>query len=377
MFLVPRQSAGQAAFPATLEAPQQIVLPTGRPSGFPVNDRVPVAWYAPQRTEERAPAVILLHPLGEWRNTLMHRFARFLQARGFGAAVVTLPYHMKRWPKGHPPLDQFVAANVDRAADAFAQSEADARVVADWLVRRSDVDPARVGVIGVSLGAIVLHAAMGQDSRLSAGVAILGGGDLPYLYQRSLLFRILHPSTTRKLSEAERARLAEADPLTYADENRPRRVLMIQAARDVLIPPSASTQLWEALGRPPIRWLDTNHYGPMLGERTIMAAAAAFLQEAWSGRAGNPRLPPIYAPTIKIGALFGLDSTAEPALQWQALSFVGRPDHMSLLHLDFGWSGRGFFAGLAATVNPYLDVGVGRRLGGRVSRPYLSLHIVL
>jgi len=377
---VARVRADESPLPPTPDVlPRQIVLPTALPTGFHANDLIRVAWYPARNVDGPAPAVILIHPLGEIKNALMHRLGRFLQARGMGAAVVTLPWHMKRLPPGHTPLGEFLAGDVERAANAWEQSESDVLTVLNWLEKQPEVDSKRIGVIGVSLGAIVLHAAMGQDSRLSAGVAILGGGDLPYLYKRSLLFRIMHPSATRELTPRERARVERLDPLTYAGANRPRRVLMIQAARDVLVPPASSLRLWEALGRPPIRWLDTDHYGPMLGARNIMVAATDYLQQVWSGTGDpdHPRIPPIYAPTIKVGAVFGLDSPAEPAVQWQALSFGTRPDHMALFHLDLGWSGRGFFAGLAATLNPYLDLGVGRRAGGRAFRPYLSLHFVL
>jgi hypothetical protein len=74
--------------------------------------------------------------------------------------------------------------------------------------------------------------------------------------------------------------------------------------------------------------------------------------------------------------LFGLDSIATPEIQWQAYTFLRRRDQMSLLHGDLGWSGRGPFIGLAATLNAYLDAGVGHRFGGSVERPYASVHIV-
>ena len=128
-----------------------------------------------------------------------------------------------------------LSTDIGKVHQAFSQSVADTRAVADWLATLPDVDSHRLGLIGVSLGAIVMQTAMGRDSRFSAGVAILGGADFPDLYRRSILFRILHPGTTRPLTEKELALLREVDPLTYTDRNRPRRVLMIQGARDDII----------------------------------------------------------------------------------------------------------------------------------------------
>jgi hypothetical protein len=49
---------------------------------------------------------------------------------------------------------------------------------------------------------------------------------------------------------------------------------------------------------------------------------------------------------------------------------------MSLLHAEVGWSGRGAFLGLAATLNAFVDIGVGRRWREGSVRPYVALHIV-
>src|SRR5690606_35915138 len=50
------------------------------------------------------------------------------------------------------------------------------------------------------------------------------------------------------------------DPLTYAGRLRGRRVLMIAGNVDEVVPPRAARRLWEAAGRPPIRWYDCGHY---------------------------------------------------------------------------------------------------------------------
>ena len=57
---------------------------------------------------------------------------------------------------------------------------------------------------------------------------------------------------------------------------------MIQAARDLIVPPADAVKLWNALGEPPIRWLDTNHFGPIFASGVIMQWSAAYLKA--SGR---------------------------------------------------------------------------------------------
>jgi hypothetical protein len=65
------------------------------------------------------------------------------------------------------------------------------------------------------------------------------------------------------------------------------------------------------------------------------------------------------------------------AAQWQFHTFVRRADHLSLLHADLGIGFRGPFIGLAATLNPFVDVGFALRPGRRGMRPYASFHLVL
>jgi dienelactone hydrolase len=365
------------AGPAARVAPREITLPSEAPSGIAINDRIWLAFYRAQpENGPPAPAVVMLAPLGDRRMTQMKRFARFLAARGIGCALVTLPYHARRYPPGDTAARHFLDPNARGAVQAMEQSVADVRTVVTWLGRQPGVDARRIGIIGVSLGAIVAHLAMGQDARLTAGVAILGAGDLGDLRRTSLTARLLGRSPTAEPDAETAARIRQVDPLQYADRNRPRRVLMIQAARDLAIPPRDAQALWEALGRPPIRWVDTNHFGLGLAVDAVMRISLAYLQSVWDGASRyDPDLPGLWAPTIKFGLLAGLDTLVAPALQWQALSF-GRRNHMALLHADLGLTGRGPFVGLAVTLNAFVDLGMGRRLAGSAVKPYLSLHVL-
>jgi dienelactone hydrolase len=355
-----------------------VTLPSPEPSGVPVNDQIWLRFYlAHAEAGQKAPAVVLLHPLGDARLKTVKRFARYLAARGIGAAVMILPYHTLRSPPGEQPLDRYASQDVGVAVQAARQAAADVSAVVTWLQQQPTVDPRRIGVVGISLGALAAHLAMGQDERLTAGVAILGGADLVDLRRHSLVFKLRNDYTRKYPDPADVERLRSVDPLQYADRNRPRRVFMIQAARDLLVPPRDARELWEALGRPPIRWVDTNHFGLGLTPGSVMKASWEYLHAVWSDpAAGSGPRPAVDAITLKLGMVFGLDAIVEPALQWQAISFATRPDHMSLLHTDLGWSGRGFFVGLAATLNAFMDIGVAHRFNGSTVRPYASIHVV-
>jgi hypothetical protein len=50
------------------------------------------------------------------------------------------------------------------------------------------------------------------------------------------------------------------DPVTYASQVRDRRLLMLNAAEDEVIPRACTESLWAALGKPEIVWYDGGHY---------------------------------------------------------------------------------------------------------------------
>lgn len=366
------------AAPAT--GPIVATIASPRPSGFPENDKIWVTFYPAQGTSLPAPAVVLLHPIGESAGGLldryMRRLAERLAERGIGCALMALPYHLERTVGKTDSARHFLGPRVENVVQAFTQSSADVSAVATWLAARPDVDPRRLGVVGLSLGAIVAHLAMGQDARLNAGVALEGGGDLPTLYRDSLEIKLHAKYLPELLTPPARAQLATADPAHYAAFNQPRHVLMIAAARDQYVPPANATYLWNALGHPPIQWTDTNHFSFLLAGDSFAGTAAAYLNRVWSGQADGPTpLPRYHVPTFKLGLLVNLDGHVSPALTWQAVALGTRADHLSLAHLDLGESTRGPFVALAATVNPYADIGLEHRLLTHKVQPYVSLHI--
>lgn len=370
--------------------PKDVTLPSPLPSGLPANDKLVFTYYPPRGVKSiastnRAPGVILLHHLllhpmmGSDVSGYMRTAALYASQRGIGAVVIMLPYHGARAVRGIKPVDRFVSKNPTETESAFLQSVADVRAATDWLAARPEIDPQKLGCFGVSLGAIIAHLAMGQDTRLRAGVAMLGGGDIVKLFNESPWIRFVLHRSLKNPTEADLAARRKIDPISYAGSNRPRQVLMIQAARDLIVPPKAGRALWEALGRPPIRWIDTNHFALTFGANSAIRAGIAFLEASWNGATAEEaaaQTPKITVPTLKAGFLVGLDSRATLALQYQALS-LGSRRHMAMFSGNVGISGRGPFVGMAATVTDGFDLGLGHRInGGKGVTPYASFHVV-
>lgn len=370
-----------AAAPSTITnapidptAPIAVTLPSALPSGDARNDGIALRFFAARGAvpPQGAPAIVLLPYLGATDAPEFDRFGRYLAARGVSAVVMTLPFHGKR-AVGVAPANFYINSDVDLVVKTWNQAASDVSTTVTWLEAQPNIDRTRIAGAGVSLGALVLHLSMGRDARLGAGVAFLGGGDLPLIFRRSLLTK-LRLRGRRGLTAEEEAKLRTVDPLSYAQFNRPRRVLMVEGARDFIVPPRAAQELWEALGRPPIRWLPVNHLALQFAEPQVRRATFTFLQAVWQGKT-DVHAPGLFAPTLKVGFLSGLDSRVTPAVTLEAFTLGHGLNHLPLVEFNVGLSGRGPFAGVATPISQFADIGLARRLNGSKFRPYVSFHV--
>jgi hypothetical protein len=60
-------------------------------------------------------------------------------------------------------------------------------------------------------------------------------------------------------------KMADVDPITYAHKLKHRKILMVNAKNDEVIPRACTMALWEKIGNPKeIVWLDAGHYSAAL-----------------------------------------------------------------------------------------------------------------
>src|SRR5581483_18989 len=133
------------------------------------------------------------------------------------------------------------------------QTVLDVRRAGDWLAQRPDVEPSRVGLVGISLGAVVGSLTAGIDDHFGRSVFLIGGGDLPVI--------VMHGSKETAEAKAKlekdgftvdqlRERWRDVEPLTYASRIRPEEILLINADADEVIPLAATETLRAAMGGP-------------------------------------------------------------------------------------------------------------------------------
>lgn len=246
-------------------------------------------FYLPARPSPGLLAGLLVLPvLHDPLNLAVGPLARYLALQGFAVLEVRSgPSFLGRVrvePQGIGPTWEEVVTGMI----------VDGRRALDWLGAREEVDPRRLGIVGVSHGAIVGPCVMGADARLAAGVFCMGGGDEGLLVARSWernvrrfrrrLMRARGLRDPEALLQAGPERLSPTDPLRYAPAVDPGRVLVVKTRWDLAVPPEAQDKLWEALGRPRRIRLPLGHISFGLAYPMIARRAAAFLHQQLPGR---------------------------------------------------------------------------------------------
>lgn len=211
---------------------------------FPSRDGTRLAgWFIPGRTRA---AVALVH--GAWVNREgLLPVAEWLHRRG-GFSVLL--------------FDLRGGGESDGDTVTFGHHErADLLGAVDYLRARPDVDPARIGAYGSSMGAAVALLAAADAPELAAVVADSAYTNLEALIGRS--FRAFtglpsFPFAPLVVGLAERQtglRAAHIAPLNAIARISPRPVLLVHGEADPLIPASESHALFAAAGEPKELWV--------------------------------------------------------------------------------------------------------------------------
>ncbi len=213
--------------------------------------RVPSLLFMPRRHQpsQRIPCMIVLHGLGGSKE-LMAGFCRALASAGYASLAIDI------YGQGERTVStQTNAVTADQLqqnlVQSLTQTSRDVRRAIDYLDTRRDIDPHRIGIAGLSLGAIIGTVASGVDSRLRATVLVSGGGGwgeiLRVLSARYATYNG-HAVTGRQNLDWPLINLllAPNDPLTFAPHIAPRALLMINGRLDTTIPPARAEALYAA-----------------------------------------------------------------------------------------------------------------------------------
>jgi len=326
------------------------------PSSFvtdrPENGTVYVRAFLPADETKPTPVVLILHYWGATDLSLESRMARELNATGVSAVVMTLPYHLRRTPKGYRSGELMLQAEPASLIASMTQSVQDVRRSIDWIESRPEFDKTKIAIAGTSLGGIVASLAFATEDRFKSGAFVLAGADLAGLLWTSSRVVTQRESLRRQGYNEGRLRreLEVIEPTTYLKKADPRPSLVIAASLDTVVPPRNAQTLIDALGSPTTQWLQTGHFGGALARGRIVRSVARFLTAQFTGTTYVPAT--INPPTLYFGLLLSTDKGLQVATSLDVWRSNSRGDLFAAVSLTpqgpQGFFGTKVSQGLAA-----------------------------
>jgi alpha-beta hydrolase superfamily lysophospholipase len=220
-----------------LRTPERTGIPGLRTVSFAMSNGIRLAaWYAPPRNRA---AVIVTHGTNSDRSTMLPEL-RVLAHAGYGVLGFD-------WPGlgdsgGHVRWDGQARAALTRAID--------------WLSSQPDVDPARIGGLGFSIGAFIMAQVAAQDRRLSAVVLEAPPPDYDdYIRINHGRWGFLSQWPARWALRGSGMLDPAVQPLQLIGRISPRPLLMLAGSRDREIPAASVVKLFGVAREPKTLWV--------------------------------------------------------------------------------------------------------------------------
>lgn len=253
-----------------------VTFPSPITTPEPANNTVHCEYFRSRQPGQR-PVVIVLHILGG-DFELARLFCNAIAQRGSHALFVKMPYYGPRRPPAS--TKRMISSDPRETVAGMTQAVLDIRHAAAWLAARPEVDSDQLGIFGISLGGITSSLAAAIEPRLKNVCLLLAGGEIgrigwdsPHLKKTRDAW-LAQGGTREQFLEITRV----VDPVTYATRARGKRILMLNADRDEVIPRECTEMLWNALGQPPIHYYSGGHYSAIWHLASALNRVSLFFQ---------------------------------------------------------------------------------------------------
>jgi dienelactone hydrolase len=225
--------------------------------------------------DARTPVVVLL-PIFNGQLKIPRYFARYFANQGWAAVVVT---------RGRDPLEALTAPDEVVRGNLHDYSR-----VLDWVEHEPELDASRIGLFGVSLGAMDAVMLTALDRRVNSLVIAMAGGDLSYLLSNTSYRPVVRTiddmaanlGTSREALGEKLDAAIKLDPLALAPYVDAERVFMVLTRTDAIIPFEAQEQLRETMGDPESMYLLTGHRTSVVYFPKVRNAAFSFFERRFA-----------------------------------------------------------------------------------------------
>jgi dienelactone hydrolase len=240
----------------------RLTFPSPVTSDCKENNTVHAEYYRP-RGKGPFPCVIVLD-ITAGDQSLSRFIATNLAQNNIGGLFVQMAYYGPRRPAGSKL--RLLSHDFKRTTEGIRQTVLDLRRATAWMESRPEIDAKRLGIMGTSLGSFVSALTGEMEPKLRRVAVLLGGGGFVDAYwddPRAKSFRKVWQALGGTKESAARL-VAPVDPITCAANLKDRRLLILAAKRDNIVPPRMAEALWKATGKQKIVWYDCTHYGAAL-----------------------------------------------------------------------------------------------------------------
>lgn len=253
-----------------------VTFPSPMTTEHPANNTVHCEFFRPLAPGKH-PGVVVLHILGGDFD-LSRLFCRSLASHNVAALFVKMPHYGPRREPGSTA--RMVSLDPRETVRGMTQAVLDVRRAAAWLGAQEGVDREQLGIMGISLGGITSALAATAEPRLKNICLLMAGGDIAAVAWESRELKKLRERWIAAGGNRESLieTLKTVDPVTYGSNVRGRRILMLNARQDEVIPPACTESLWRAFGEPEIRWWNAGHYSAALHIFEGLAATVEFFK---------------------------------------------------------------------------------------------------
>lgn len=224
---------------------------------------------------DRTTPVILILPIMGGSNSESKFFATSFANHGYAAIIV------------HRNEEQKKEADLENLELTLRQTIIDIRRVIDWVENQKDLDKKNIGVFGISLGGIKSALVTAIDSRIKAAVIGLAGGNIPYILVYSsegMIREKIDPLMEKQGLKPEDLYCKlkneiQTDPIRYARYIDARKVLMVVALFDTVMPTEKCKELIAAIGMPERIYIVSGHYTSIFYIFYINSAVLTFFDQ--------------------------------------------------------------------------------------------------
>jgi dienelactone hydrolase len=236
----------------------ELTFPSPVKSPTPENNTVYAEYYRPKGRGPFPCTIVLDITAGD--QSLSRMIAGHLAQNGIGGLFVQMAYYGPRRPPGSKL--RLLSPDIKHTMDAIRQTVLDLRRATAWMASRPEIDSKRLGIMGTSLGSFMAALTAEMEPKLKRVGVMLGGGgfiDAYYDDPRAAPYRKVWEAFGGNKEKVVKL-FAPIDPITHADLLKDRKVLIIAAKKDEIVPPKMAEALWKATGRQKIVWLNAGHY---------------------------------------------------------------------------------------------------------------------